>query len=295
MSARSYLFVPGDRPERYAKALASGADAVIVDLEDAVAPAAKAAARAALAAWLGGGNGPVVVRIDAAGSEWFDADLALLAQPGIAAVMLAKAERHEDLATVREAAPSAALLPLIETAAGFDRLREIAAAPGVQRLVFGSIDLLLDLGIEEDAEHDTTEDGGNGNGNGDALLLYRSQLVLASRLANLAAPVDGVCARIDDATRLDVETARARRFGFGAKLCIHPRQVAAVNAAFAPSASRIAWAEKVVQAAARAHGAVVAVDGAMVDRPVLLRAEAVLRAAARTNAAPGGSGVRPPG
>ena len=266
MPARSYLFVPGDRPERFDKAMASGADAVIVDLEDAVAAAAKDAARAALAAWLKTGAGPVVVRINGSGSEWFDADLALLAQPGIAAVMLPKAERHADLARVRKAAPEVALLPLVESAAGVDGLRELAGAPGVQRLVFGSIDLQLDLGIE---------------GDGEELLLYRSQIVLASRLAGLAAPVDGVCTAIDDRTRLDAESMRARRFGFGAKLCIHPRQVLAVNAAFSPSAHEVEWAEKVVAAAAGSQGAAVAVDGAMVDKPVLLRAQAFLQAAGR--------------
>ncbi len=261
MSARSYLFVPADRPERYAKALASGADAVIVDLEDAVAPAAKEGARDSLAAWLDGGGSGVAVRINDAASAGFDADLAIVARAGVAAVVVAKAERAADLARVRAAAPAAALLPLVETAAGIDRLREIAGAPGVQRLVFGSIDLQLDLGIE---------------GDGDALLMFRSQLVLASRLAGLEAPVDGVSTAIDDVAALDADTRRARRLGFGAKLCIHPRQVAAVHAAFAPSADERAWAERVVAAAAGAGGGAVAVDGRMVDRPVLLRARALL-------------------
>ena len=261
MLARSYLFVPGDRPERYAKALASGADAVIVDLEDAVAPAAKDSARASLAAWLDAGHGPVVVRINDAASAAFAADLAVVARPGVSAIVLAKAERVADLARVRAAAPAAALLPLIETAAGIAAAREIAASPGVQRLLFGSIDLQLDLGIE---------------GDGDELLLFRSELVLASRLAGLAAPVDGVSTAIDDAAALAADTRRARRLGFGAKLCIHPRQIAAVHDAFAPSAGERAWAERVVAAAAAARGGAVAVDGRMVDRPVLLRAEALL-------------------
>ena len=279
MPARSYLFVPGDRRERFDKAMASGADAVIVDLEDAVASTAKDTARASLAAWLETGAGPVVVRINAAGSAWFEADLALLAQPGIAAVMLPKAERRTDLARVRDAAPGTALLPLVESASGIDGLRELAGAPGVQRLVFGSIDLQLDLGIE---------------GDGEELLLYRSQIVLASRLAGLAAPVDGVCTAIDDRARLDAESIRARRFGFGAKLCIHPRQVSAVNAAFSPSAREIEWAEKVVAAAAGSPVAAVAVDGAMVDKPVLLRAQAVLQAAGQLPS-PGLKGRDDPG
>jgi citrate lyase subunit beta / citryl-CoA lyase len=261
MSARSYLFVPADRPERYAKALASGADVVIVDLEDAVAPAAKDSARAALAAWLDGGGSGVAVRINDAASAGFEADLAIAARSGVVAVVVAKAEGAGVLARVRAAAPAAALLPLIETAAGIDRLGEIAAAPGVHRLVFGSIDLQLDLGIE---------------GEGDELLMFRSQLVLASRLAGLEAPVDGVSTAIDDAAAIGADTRRARRLGFGAKLCIHPRQVAAVHAAFAPSADELAWAERVVAAADGAAGGAVAVDGRMVDRPVVLRARVLL-------------------
>jgi len=261
MVPRSYLFVPADRPERYAKALASGADAVIVDLEDAVAASAKDSARGSLAAWLDGGGSGIVVRINDAASAAFDADLEIVARPGVVAVVVPKAERSDELARVRAAAPAAALLPLIETAAGVDRVREIAAAPGVQRLAFGSIDLQLDLGIE---------------GDGEELLVFRSALVLASRLAALEAPIDGVSTAIDDAAALDADTRRARRLGFGAKLCIHPRQVAGVHAAFAPSASELAWAGRVVAAAAQSSGGAVAVDGRMIDRPVLLRAQALL-------------------
>ena len=261
MTPRSYLFVPADRPERYAKALASGADAVIVDLEDAVAPPAKDRARALLADWLAhDGAAPVVVRINAVATPWFDADLALVRSPRVAAVMLPKAERRDDLARI----PHECLLPLIETAAGVDALREVARAPHVQRLVFGAIDLQADLGIAGDDQE---------------LLLFRSQLVLQSRLAGLAPPVDGVCTAIDDAGALDAETRRARRFGFGAKLCIHPRQVDAVNRGFAPSADELAWARRVLDAAAASGGGAVAVDGKMVDKPVLLRAEEMLRQA----------------
>lgn len=260
---RSYLFVPGDRPERFAKACASGAGAVVIDLEDAVAPAAKHAARDAVVRWLGPGRN-VVLRINAAQTEWFDDDLVLCARPGVAGVMLAKSETVAELRRVARAAPNAALLPLIETAAGFDRLPALARSGGVQRLVFGAIDFQLDLGIL---------------GDGDELLFFRSQLVLASRLAGIAPPVDGVSPAIDDATQLQADTLRARRLGFGAKLCIHPQQVASVNAAFASSAAERAWAQRVIEAAARAQGAVVAVDGRMVDRPVVMRAEAVLREA----------------
>jgi citrate lyase subunit beta / citryl-CoA lyase len=217
MAPQSYLFVPADRPERYPKALASGADAVIVDLEDAVAPAAKAEAREALAVWLAGRGGPeadgtpLLVRINAAGTPWFEADLARLraAPPGaVQALMLPKAERVSALEEARRASGGLALVPLIETAEGFDQLDPIARAPGVQRLAFGSIDFQLDMGIEE-------------SDSGLELLPFRAQLVLASRLAQLAPPIDGVTPAIDDAERLGRETLAARRLGSGAKLCIH--------------------------------------------------------------------------
>jgi len=258
MTPRSYLFVPADRPERFAKALAAGADAVIVDLEDAVAPQAKDRARAALADWLAQGAGQVVVRINGADTPWFADDVALVRSPHVQAVMVPKAERRDDLARI----PHACLLPLVETAAGIEALRDVARAPNVQRLVFGSIDLQADLGIA---------------GDGEELLLFRSQLVLHSRLANLAPPVDGVCTAIDDAPALEAETRRARRLGFGAKLCIHPRQVDPVNRGFTPSAEEVAWAQRVLDAAAAAGGGAVAVDGKMVDKPVLLRAQALMQ------------------
>jgi citrate lyase subunit beta/citryl-CoA lyase len=256
---RSYLFVPGDRPERFDKALAAGAGQVILDLEDAVAPESKQRARDAVAAFLPADR-PVVVRINAAGTPWFDDDLALAAHPGVT-VMVPKAESAAALADVQRAAPQARLLPLIESAAGLSAVDEIARAPHVQRLVFGSIDFQLDLGIEGDVEE---------------LLYFRSRIVLASRLADLEPPVDGVCTALDDADALRAESVRARRLGFGAKLCIHPRQVAVVEAAFAPSAEEVAWATRVLDAAEGAHGAAVAIDGRMVDRPVLLKARRLL-------------------
>jgi len=262
MRCLSYLFVPANRPERFGKALTSGADALTVDLEDAVAPDAKVGARAALASWLAATPVRVIVRINGADTAWFEDDLALCELPSVRGVMLPKAERIEDLARVAAAAPRRELLPLIETAAGFDAARSIAQAAGVARLVFGSIDFQHDLGIHGDDEE---------------LLYFRSQLVLDSRLAGIEAPVDGACTAIDDPQRLADESLRARRLGFGAKLCIHPRQVDIVNRAFSPGDDEVAWARRVLQAAAEARGAAVALDGKMVDRPVILRAEAIVR------------------
>jgi len=257
MNSRSYLFVPGNRPERFDKALASGADAVIVDLEDAVPPDQKDAARRSVSGWLTAAK-PVVVRINAADTPWHRDDLAVCNQPGVSAVMVAKAERAEALAALQLGVP---LLPLIESAAGIDQARAIAAVPGVQRLAFGAIDFQLDLNMRATF---------------DELLFFRSQIVLASRLANVAAPIDSPSVSIDDVAGVELDAQRARRLGFGAKLCIHPRQVEAVNRSFSPTEAEVAWAHRVLAIAAGSGGAAVALDGRMIDKPVILRAQAIL-------------------
>lgn len=268
--ARSWLFVPGNRPERFEKALASGPDAVIVDLEDAVAPADKGAAREAVAAWLSPDR-PVYLRINGADTEWFADDLELVGHPGVAGVVLPKAEAADVLARVAvRLAPAAVLLPLVETGFGVARAETLAAQPRVLRLMFGTIDFQLDLGID---------------GEGEELAFFRSKLVLASRLAGVQPPIDGVTTAIRDLDRLQADTQRARRMGFGGKLCIHPDQVATVNRAFAPSDEELAWARKVVEAAGAADGAAVAIDGKMVDRPVLLKAQRMIAEVARRRAA----------
>jgi citrate lyase subunit beta/citryl-CoA lyase len=268
MKLRSLLFVPGNRADRFDKALAAGADAVIIDLEDAVSPADKPAARDAVRAWLGTGPGErqVVLRINAAATEWFEQDLALCAHAGVAAVMLPKAESAAQVALVL-AAGARAVLPLIESAAGFAALDDIARAPGVLCLAFGAIDFQVDLGMRDALE--------------DELLYFRSQIVLASRLAGIAPPIDGVSTAIDDAVQLRSDVQRTRRLGFGGKLCIHPRQLAEVHAGLAPGAEEIAWARRVLEAAAAAGGSAIALDGKMVDKPVMRRAETILREAAR--------------
>src|SRR5512141_1622852 len=257
--ARSYLFVPGARPDRFDKALAAGADRVILDLEDAVPPDGKDAARAAVAAWISPER-PVAVRINAAGTPWFADDVKACTDAGVNAIVLPKAEGPDVIAGLVGAMPGhAAVLPLIETAQGLWNALEIARAPGVERLLFGTLDFQLDLGIRDDG-----------------LVHARSELVVVSRVAGRAPPVDGVTPSFDDAAVLARDATRARALGFGGKLCIHPRQVAAVNAAFRPTAEEIAWARRVVEADARVQGAAVAVDGKMVDRPVLLKARAIL-------------------
>jgi citrate lyase subunit beta/citryl-CoA lyase len=145
-----------------------------------------------------------------------------------------------------------------------DGARALAGVPGVQRLIFGSLDFQADLDIEDD---------------GDALLLFRSHLVWMSRLAGIAAPVDGVTTNLQDPAATATDARRARALGFGAKLCIHPRQVPAVHQAFMPSPDQLDWARRVLAAAQAAGGSAVAVDGKMVDAPVLLRARTLLERA----------------
>jgi citrate lyase subunit beta/citryl-CoA lyase len=263
---RSYLFVPGNRPDRFAKALASGAHAVIVDLEDAVPAAEKTAARSAVAAALDLRQ-PVIVRINGVDTDWFRNDVTMCRMPGVAAIMLPKTEGVEHLRRVEELlGGSLPILPLIETAHGFANALEIAKDRAVRRLVFGAIDFQLDLGIKGDTEE---------------LLFFRSQLVLVSRLAGIAAPVDGINTEIDDPEKLRAATLRARRLGFGGKLCIHPRQIPYVNQCFRPTPEEIAWARRVVEVAEAASGAAVADGGQMIDRPVILQAERILREAER--------------
>ncbi|CAN5359719.1 CoA ester lyase [soil metagenome] len=268
--ARSYLFVPGHRADRFDKACDAGADVVILDLEDAVAPSDKVSARAAVQEWLAGprsARAAIAVRTNAADTDWFAADIAMCAEARLPFVMLPKAESTAQLDRVvaaYEPGPAPVLLPLIESAQGFYAASLIAGHPDVERLVFGSIDFSVDMGISGDT---------------DELLYFRSQLVLISRIGNLLAPVDGVSTSIDDAELVTADTLRARRLGFGAKLCIHPKQVAVVNDAFAPTAQEIAWAQRVMEVAANSNGAAVALDGKMVDRPVILKAQGILRLA----------------
>jgi citrate lyase subunit beta/citryl-CoA lyase len=264
MPTRSYLFVPGDRPDRFLKASNAGADAVILDLEDAVAPAAKSAAREAVSAWLSTGA-RAYVRMNAAATPWFDDDLRALRQhDNLLGIVVPKAEDEGSLREIAHGLPQAAtVLPLIETAAGFDSLREIARSPKVQCLLFGTLDFQVDMGIR---------------GDGDELLYFRSQLTLVSRLANIGAPVDGVTTSIDDGKLIEFETRRARNLGFRGKLCIHPRLVEHVHAAFAHSEEDIAWAKRVLHAVKTSGGAATTVDGKMVDLPVILKARDILGA-----------------
>ena len=234
---------------------------MIIDLEDAVGVGEKALARKEVAAWLDPAR-PVVLRVNAVDTEWFRDDVAVGALAGVGAVMLPKTESADHVRLVVDRlANRVPILPLIESAKGFDASADIARAGSVQRLVFGSLDFQLDMGLE---------------GDGEETLYFRSRLVLVSRLAGIQPPVDGAWTNIGDAEQLRAHTLRGRRLGFGGKLCIHPSQVAHVNACFRPSEDEVAWAKRVLEAVSLSKGSVVKVDGRMVDRPVILKAEQIL-------------------
>ncbi|MBY5377271.1 CoA ester lyase [Rhizobium leguminosarum] len=248
------LFVPGDRPERFEKAAASGADAVILDLEDAVAPERKALARRSLAT--GFTDLPVIVRVNGLGTPWHAEDMDAASKLPLAAIIVPKAEGN---AAFRElaSASSVPVLALVESALGLARARHVAVMPGVARLIFGSVDFCADLGCAHTRE---------------TLLSARSELVLASRLGNLAAPIDGVTTSIDDVEIITTDARHSSELGFGGKLAIHPRQITAIRSGFRPDPAEIVWANKVL---ASGEGAT-AVDGIMVDEPVRIRARSIL-------------------
>jgi len=159
--------------------------------------------------------------------------------------------------------PNTAFIPMIETAIGLDRLKDIANANQVIRLALGNLDLQADLGMVCDRQE--TE-----------LQTARYQIVLASRLAQIAPPIDGVTPSTDDVERIRDDAQRAKRMGFGAKLCIHPKQVEIVIGAFTPTEEEIAWAERVIEADKASNGGAVKLDGRMIDRPVVLLAQRTL-------------------
>lgn len=261
-TAGTWLFVPGDRPERFAKAAAAGADIVVLDLEDAVAPDHKDAARDHVAEWLPRAEVPVAVRINAAGTAAHDADLAALGGlPEPTMVVLPKADSPYTVAAVLDALPGgSAVVALVETALGVTRAVDLACTPGVVRLAFGSFDLAAELGVDPD--------------HAPALAPSRGQLVLASAVGGLAGPVDGVTGDVRDRERLSADVSAAAAVGFAGKLCVHPAQVAPAAAALAPTPDEIAWAERVLAAAT--EDGVALVDGRMVDAPVVARARRIV-------------------
>lgn len=266
MPPLTYLFVPGNRPERFAKAMASGADRVILDLEDAVAAADKPMAREAIASWItslaASDVDRLLVRINDVTSPCHLDDVLWLQRSHINHCMLSKCESPEQVAGVlAHMPPDSRVLPLIETVRGVLATTAIAQASNVSRLAFGSLDYLLDLDLP---------------GPGFALDAAALTIAMASRAANLSPPVAGVTPELD-VGQVQSDLAHARALGYGAKMCIHPMQVAVVREAFLPDAQTLAWAQRVLTQWQLSSGSgVIQVDGKMVDKPVLLRAERIL-------------------
>ncbi len=261
---RTYLFVPGNRADRFDKAAVSPAGAVIVDLEDAVAPGDKPAARSSFAAWYrtcGTAADRILLRINDETTAWFDDDIALVAQTGVRGVLLPKAESAAQIERISSVLPANGfVIPLVETAKGIVHVDAVACAARVQRIAFGNLDYALDLDLTDDER---------------GFLYPASRIAVASRVAAIAPPIAGVTPEIDDESKLLADLGFARACGFGAKLCIHPKQVGPIHAAMRPSESEIAWARR-VEAAARSSPGAVQVDGRMIDRPVIEKALRIL-------------------
>jgi len=276
------LFVPATSPDKAEKALASAADGVIIDLEDAVAVAEKPRARENAALLLKDRRSTqVYLRVNALTTPFLFDDLATAAAATLDGIILPKAESAADLAIVDwvlaqweaklgKPVGSIAVLPILETARGIASAAEIArASKRVQQLMFGAVDFALDLDV------DISDETG-------AMAHARFAVALASREAGLAAPIDSVFTGIRDEDGLRAASKRARAMGFAGKACIHPAQIAPINEVFSPSEAELARAREIVTAfdAAEAAGAAaVSVGGVMVDYPVVEKARRVLATA----------------
>jgi citrate lyase subunit beta/citryl-CoA lyase len=271
---RSYLFAPGHNAKLLSKVFDAGADAVMLDLEDAVPPEAKATARTMVADALA--EHPAWVRVNAARTELCEADLKAVADRAYG-IRIPKTESPEDVAWVTERAPGKPIICAIESARGVLAAQEIAAAPGVRHLAMGGVDLQRDLHA----------------GNGNLHTLYvRSHLVVVSRAAGLEPPIDSVYPRLDDESGLREQAEFARSLGFFGKSAIHPRQLPILHEVFTPSHEEVAWAREVVRAFDASGGAAFQLpDGEFVDLPVAQRARRIL---ALTESLPGTPPSSPP-
>lgn len=275
---RSVLFTPATRPDRVAKLPGTGADLGVVDLEDAVAPSAKAAARAqardACTALVDAAPGfSVVVRVNAPRTDLLDADVAEALAPGISGVVVPKVESAADLRTVRRALAACGLGDLdivagIESARGVLLLDEILADGHVAAVYFGAEDYVADVGGERTPE-------------GREVLHARSHVALVARVHGVRA-VDQIVPAYTDDQRFRDDAAEGRAIGFAGKMCIHPRQVPLAAAAFSPRPEQVERAAQLVRTYEEALAAgqgVVTFDGQMVDQPMLRHARSVLAAA----------------
>ena len=268
---RSLLFVPAIRADRFAKAFASGADAVVIDLEDAVPADRKAEARAIVGEWLAGASASRTarfIRVNAPGSPWLDEDLAwlrLLAAE-FDAIVVPKVETAEAIEQVAEAGPTDHVIPLLETVRGVSNADAVTAAKvSVPAVLFGAEDLTAELGVPRTLD-------------GEELLYARSRVVFAAAAAGAEA-IDAVWTDLTSSDGLRKDALRARALGFRGKMAIHPCQGPVINDVFTPSPEEIAAAKRLVEAdeQARAQGdGVFRLDDRMVDAPVIKRARRIL-------------------
>ncbi|WP_397421872.1 HpcH/HpaI aldolase/citrate lyase family protein [Phenylobacterium sp.] len=262
MTFRSLLFVPGNRPERFEKALGAGADAVCFDLEDAVAPEAKDAARAAVIDFLSrGGRAGLGVRINGPASEHLDADCRALSGLPVAFVMIPKVESPGQVASLSlrlgDARP---LWPIIESPEGLRQAWDIASAVGVGGVLFGAADYSAEVGC-------TLE--------WDALLYARGALAAAAARAGVEL-LDVPYLDIADETGLADSTGRAKALGFTGRACIHPGQVEIVNTAYTPAAAEVDRARRIVSAFDASNGGAALLEGKLIELPVVRAARRTL-------------------
>jgi len=287
---RSFLFAPGNHPRRVEKALSLDADAIILDLEDAVATTEKAATREMVAAASARSRrGLLYIRVNAVDTEFCYGDLVAIVRSGLDGVILPKVESAAGLATIdwllaqlereRGLPPGGIdLIPIIETARGLDRLRTIlATGTRARRIAFGAGDFTLDVNMRW--SRDEAE-----------LAHARATIVTASRAAGIEAPLDTVWVDLADRDGLEASARIALGFGFQGKMCIHPDQIAVVNRVFTPSDAEIAFAERVAAAFAKAEAegsAAIQLDGKFIDYPIVYRAQRVLQRIAAIRARQG--------
>lgn len=275
MKLKSLMFVAGNSERHLKKAGGVDADALIIDLEDAVAPEDKEEARRCAAKFLETGSKPAYLRVNAIETPYFLDDLSLVwnLEPScLKGIMLPKTNDEHDLILVDRLLDSKGIgkdfemIPLLETAAGIQNVSRIAAASDrVKRLAFGSIDFALDIGAGQSES-------------GTELLYARSSIVIASRAAGLEPPVDTVYPDFKNPEGLREETVRAKTLGFGSKLAIHPEQVTVINETFRPSHETVEEARRILEYVGKNGSSVFKLDGKMIDEPIIKQARLIINA-----------------
>lgn len=265
MLGRSFLFVPGNRSDRFDKALSTCADYIILDLEDAISPKEKAKARDLIDNWFNKQNrviNELLIRVNGIDTSWYDDDIRLIKSLPIKGLVIPKVEKSEVINSASDAlGEDKILVALLETVTGIINIRELASHKKISCIAFGGADFRVDSGIEGDERE---------------LDYIRTKIVLESQYAGLYRPIYSVTEDINNQARLESDVVTAKQFGFGGKLCIHPDQIDIVNKGFMPNASDIAWANNVISKINLAGNDAVAIDGKLIDKPIIERAKHIL-------------------